>query len=130
MAVTTQAVRILVVEDNMINQKVVQGMLKHFGYAADFAVHGEQALEALDQNDYDLIFMDVQMPVMDGYTATARIREREQVKGLPRMPIIAMTANAMEGDREVCLAAGMDDYLAKPIRPDILQQMIQSWQGK
>jgi CheY-like chemotaxis protein len=118
-------VRILVVEDNPINQKVVKGMLQHFGYAADFVVNGEEALQALDDHDYALIFMDIQMPVMDGHTATKKIRELDSDKS--KTTIIAMTANAMEGDREECLAVGMDDYISKPLKPELLQELLNKW---
>ena len=111
--------RILLAEDNLVNQKLAIRLLERMGYAADIAGNGLEAVAAVERSDYDLVLMDVQMPELDGLEATRRIRQRWPGVTGPR--IIAMTANAMEGDREACLAAGMDDYIAKPIRPEILQ---------
>ena len=116
---------VLVVEDNALNRKVVVTMLKKLGYRADVATNGREALAALDLGGYRLILMDCQMPEMDGFEATGRIRARADA--VARVPIVALTANAMEGDRERCLAAGMDDYLAKPIQLDALQVALESW---
>ncbi|HZM72864.1 MAG TPA: GAF domain-containing protein [Candidatus Polarisedimenticolia bacterium] len=109
--------RVLLAEDNAVNQKLALRLLKGMGYEADLAIDGFKVLEALERQTYDLVLMDVQMPDMDGLEATRRIRQQ-----MPERPvrIVAMTANAMEGDRETCLAAGMNDYLSKPIRPDLL----------
>jgi CheY-like chemotaxis protein len=106
--------RILLAEDNLVNQKLALRLLSNIGYAADVAGDGVQALNALEASDYDVVLMDVQMPELDGLEATRRIRAR-----WPDRPvhIVAMTANAMAGDREDCLAAGMNDYVSKPIRP-------------
>nr|WP_293273351.1 response regulator [Nannocystis sp.] len=104
--------RILAVEDNATNQKLILLMLERLGYRADSAYHGLEALEALARHTYDVVLMDVQMPEMDGLEATRRIRQ--QPGSQPR--IIAMTANAMDSDRQACLAAGMDDYVSKPIQ--------------
>jgi CheY-like chemotaxis protein/HPt (histidine-containing phosphotransfer) domain-containing protein len=123
--------RILLCDDNSINQKVASRLLQQIGYQSDIAANGREALEALDRRHYDLIFMDVMMPEMDGLEATRLIRERQK-RGAhpnyqPRIIIIAMTAQAMQGDREKCLAAGMDDYLAKPIRLADVRDVIQRW---
>lgn len=110
--------RILLAEDNTVNQKLALMILERLGYRADVAGNGMEAIAALCRQSYDVILMDVQMPEMDGITATRQIRELSICRTPPR--IIAMTANAMQGDREQCLAAGMDDYISKPIRPEEL----------
>jgi PAS domain S-box-containing protein len=114
----TSALRILLAEDNTVNQQLAVLLLKKLGYAADIAANGLEALAALEQRQYDVVLMDVQMPELDGLEATRRICARWPTDERPR--IIAMTANAMQEDREACLQAGMDDYLAKPIRPEEL----------
>jgi len=119
--------RVLLVEDNEVNQKVAIGMLSKFGAAVTVARNGHQALANIDAQPFDLVIMDCQMPGMDGFEATRRIREDEQAKGRPRLPIVAMTANAMLGDRERCLQAGMDDYMAKPIKREILERVLIQW---
>jgi two-component system sensor histidine kinase/response regulator len=116
--------RILLAEDNRINQMVALGLLQNIGYTAVVAANGVQVLEALAKNPYDLILMDCQMPEMDGYEATRQIRA-SQISPMPR--IVAMTANAMRGESEKCLAAGMDDYMSKPVRLDRLREMIARW---
>lgn len=118
---------ILVVDDNETNQVVAKGMLGKFGIEAMIANHGQEALEILADKPYDLVFMDCQMPVMDGYTATARIRDSQDQAINNDIPIIAMTANAMEGDKEKCLAADMDDFIAKPVDPVKLRKMLEKW---
>jgi PAS domain S-box-containing protein len=121
---------LLLVEDNPVNQKVAIKMLEKLGYRVEVAVNGCEAMAAIERAVYPLILMDCQMPDMDGFEATRRIRDREKAQGgipAPHVPIIAMTANAMQGDRERCLAAGMDDYVAKPIRSKDLQQVIETW---
>ncbi|MFE8035199.1 response regulator, partial [Thiohalocapsa marina] len=116
--------RILVVEDNALNQEVAVELLTSAGFAVDLAEDGEQAVARVQAADHDLVFMDMQMPVMDGLAATRAIRA---LPGLADLPIVAMTANAMAGDRERCLAAGMNDHLAKPIDPDALWAMVRRW---
>jgi signal transduction histidine kinase/CheY-like chemotaxis protein len=115
--------RVLVAEDNAVNQKLIQALLAKLGYRVTLVSNGKAAVEAASEEAYDLVLMDVQMPMMDGLSATREIRRR--VPG--RLPIVAMTADAMDGDREKCLAAGMDDYLAKPILPDQLNSMLDHW---
>jgi two-component system sensor histidine kinase/response regulator len=119
--------KILVVEDNPVNREVAVGMLESLGCATDAAGDGWLAIEAMNTATYDAVLMDCQMPVMDGMTATAEIRRREQTSGAARVPIIALTANAMEGDRERCLAAGMDDFLSKPFTQQQLATMLRRW---
>jgi two-component system, sensor histidine kinase and response regulator len=115
--------RILVAEDNPVNQQLARAMLKRFGYQADVVGNGQEAVEAVFTVPYDLVLMDCQMPVMDGFEATRVIRQRE---GSARhTSIVAVTANAMEGDRQRCLAAGMDDYVAKPFRAEDIRQMLE-----
>ena len=118
----TKPLRILLTEDILLNQKVALQMLSTYGYQADIANNGKEAVEALQKRPYDLVFMDVQMPEMDGLTATGKIRLNKKIQ---QPYIIAMTAHAMQGDREECLAAGMDDYIGKPIRKQDLAQAIQ-----
>jgi CheY-like chemotaxis protein/HPt (histidine-containing phosphotransfer) domain-containing protein len=119
------AARILLVEDNKINQRVAVSMLTKAGLSADVAENGIEAVDAVERHDYDLILMDVQMPVLDGLEATRRIRALPTDRA--KTPIIAMTAHAMNGDREKCLAVGMDDYLPKPIHPDTFIAIIHRW---
>ncbi|MDH5601218.1 MAG: response regulator, partial [Gammaproteobacteria bacterium] len=117
--------KILVVEDNKINQKVISGVLSKFGIDITIANNGNEALIKLNKTPYDLIFMDCHMPVMDGYEATAEIRKNE-TNG-KHINIIAMTANVMEGDKEECIAAGMDDYVSKPIKFEVLNECLEHW---
>jgi len=118
---------VLVAEDNLVNQKVARLMLRNLGYAVDVVTNGFEAVAAVQRKAYAFVLMDAQMPVMDGLEATRRIRAA-QAAGRPGFPralhIVAMTANAMTGDREICLAAGMNDYLAKPVRPEELRAML------
>ena len=115
---TTSSLRILLAEDNSVNQMVALRILERLGYTADVAANGVEALEALERQPYDVVLMDVQMPELDGLDTSRRIHERWTPEARPR--IVAMTANAMPEEREACFAAGMDDYVAKPIRPDKL----------
>jgi len=120
-------ITILVVEDNVTNQKVALGILRKLGYRSAIANHGEEALEQLSRKDFDLILMDCQMPVMDGYETTRQIRAGLHGVLNPRIPIVAMTANALVGDRELVLEAGMDDFLTKPVSQSRLQQTLERW---
>ena len=119
--------RVLLVEDNPTSQEVGRLILNHMALEVDVAEDGRQALDMMDQNRYDLVFMDCQMPVMDGYESTCRVREREMQGGGPRAVIIALTGNAMEGDRQKCLQAGMDDYLTKPFTLNDVSQVLSRW---
>jgi two-component system sensor histidine kinase/response regulator len=119
--------RILLVEDNPVNREVAAGMLEALSCWTDAAENGWLAIEAMNVTTYDAVLMDCQMPVMDGLTATAEIRRREQTSGAARVPVIALTANAMEGDRERCLAAGMDDFLSKPFTQQQLATLLRRW---
>jgi CheY-like chemotaxis protein len=122
------ALRILLTEDNAINQKVATLMLKKLGCHVVIADNGEQALLALGEQAFDIVLMDCQMPVMDGYAATKLIRNDQSGRFNPRIPIIAMTANAMQGDRENCINAGMNDYIPKPIVQANLLATLNRWQ--
>ncbi len=116
--------RILLVEDNPVNQLVAKGMLSKLGCEVVVAAHGGEALSQLEQNGFDLVLMDCNMPVMDGYEATRQIRHRGR---WPKLPIVALTANAMPEERERCRSAGMNDYLAKPFRREELAALIDTW---
>ncbi len=116
--------RVLLVEDHPVNQRVAERLLRKLGASVRIAHHGAEALERLAEAPADLVLMDCQMPVMDGFTATRLIRERELAQGLPRVPIVALTANVMREDRERCLAAGMDGHLGKPIEPHQLAECL------
>ncbi|MEQ8381007.1 MAG: response regulator [Coleofasciculus sp. A1-SPW-01] len=118
--------KILLAEDNVVNQKVAVNMLKRLGYRPDSVANGLEVLQALHRQSYDVVLMDIQMPEMDGLTATQQICQ--EFSGSARPRIIAMTANAMQGDREECLAAGMDDYMSKPIHVDVLKQVLSQCQ--
>ena len=117
----------LVVDDNSVNQTVAKGMLVKFGIEADSAGNGREAIDKLEQLSYDLVFMDCQMPVMDGYMATQCIRDPHSNVTNHSVPIVAMTANAMQGDREKCMDAGMDDFIAKPVDVVKLQKKLEKW---
>ncbi len=126
-AVRTYCGRVLVAEDNPVNQRVVKMMLERMGCRVDVASNGIEAVQMVRSFHYDLVFMDWQMPEMDGVEATQRIRESET--GARRVPVVALTANAMQGDREKCLAAGMDGFITKPIRPETLRATLERWLG-
>ena len=123
---TTQPLRILLAEDSMINQQVAIGLLERCGHTVTIANNGREVLDIMESQPFDLILMDVQMPVIDGLAATNAIREREK-DGDGRIPVIAMTAHAMKGYREKCIEAGMDDYIAKPVRARQLYETIEQW---
>ena len=124
--VGTSAARVLVAEDNAVNQRIVLHWLERLGYRADVAANGFEALDALSRLPYDAVLMDCRMPEMDGFEATARIRARESSGG-GHTPIIAMTADATAEDRERCLASGMDDYVSKPLKPTDLEAILERW---
>jgi CheY-like chemotaxis protein len=124
--------RVLLVEDNEINQELAREMIQAAGHTCECVGDGKSGVSAALAGGYDLVFMDCMMPEMDGYEAARAIRAEEarrraQGKRGPSIPIIAMTANAMKGDREQCLAAGMDDYMAKPLDPTDVEQMVRRW---
>lgn len=119
--------KVLLVDDNMINQLVAEHMLQQMGVSVDKCVNGREAIEALANETYALVLMDCQMPEMDGFEATRRIREGEAGQRYKQIPIVAMTANAMQGDRELCLTAGMDDYIAKPVEEKLLRSTLAKW---
>ena len=125
--VTSKETRILLVEDNRVNQMLAMAVLKKLGYDADLAEDGQVAVDLLSKRDYTIVLMDCQMPNVDGYAATGIIRDSNSRVLNHDVPIIAMTANAMVGDREKCIRAGMDDYLSKPIRPIELAEMLDEW---
>jgi CheY-like chemotaxis protein len=120
-------VRILLAEDNITNQQVAVGILKKLGLRADAVANGAEAVKALEALPYDLVLMDVQMPEMNGLEATRHIRNPQSAVRNHQIPIIAMTAGAMQGDREKCLEAGMNDYVSKPISPQALAEALDKW---
>jgi CheY-like chemotaxis protein len=124
---TGPGTRILIAEDNIVNQMLVKRMVEKLGHKVEVMANGCETLDALSLIEYDLILMDCQMPVMDGYQATREIRKRE-TEGT-HLPIVAMTANTWDDEKERCLAAGMDDYITKPIRMEALIKVIQRWIG-
>ncbi len=126
-ALTNIGVKVLVVEDTMVNREVCCELLLHLGHSATVANNGREALELLQNERFDVVLMDCQMPVMDGYKATQRHREWESRQGVERLPIIALTGNAMEQDKQLCLDAGMDDYLKKPFNLSDLRDVLARW---
>jgi len=119
-----KSLSILLAEDNLVNQIVTKRMLNKLGYRADVAANGIEVLQALERQHYDVVLMDVQMPEMDGLKATRAIRQRWPDGKLPM--IIAMTASALKGDREMCLAAGMDGYVSKPVKIEMLREALEA----
>jgi len=122
-----QKTRILLAEDNAVNQKVALAMLSKLGFRADAVANGIEAVQALNTIQYDLVLMDCQMPELDGYEATRRIRAEDSEARNPNAPIIALTASAMREDRQRCLEAGMDDFLPKPVNSQALSGMLTKW---
>ncbi len=122
----SNSMRVLLAEDNPVNQRLASRLLEKRGHSVLVVANGLEALEAVEKERFDLVFMDVQMPVMDGFEATTAIRKREGAGGI-RLPIVALTAHAMKGDREKCLAGGMDGYLSKPTRPQELDEVLQDY---
>ena len=116
--------KVLLVEDNPVNQTVIEAMLRSLGYRVSLVGDGAQAVHQVSQQHYAAILMDCRLPIMDGYEATRQIRH---LPGCAELPIIALTANALQGDREACLQSGMNDYLAKPFKRADLQQILQRW---
>ena len=117
--------RVLVVEDNIINQRIAARLLQNLGCTVDVVANGREAVQMIGDIPYDLVLMDVQMPEMDGFAATAEVRRGQGPQ--TSLPIVAMTANAMAGDRERCLEAGMNDYVSKPVHPEDLQRVLHQW---
>ena len=131
----TPTLKILLVEDNKINQEVAVGVLEEFNLATEIANDGQEAIDLLTHAEqsgrpFHLVLMDCQMPRLDGYAATRAIRAGQAGTVTKGIPIIAMTANAMLGDKEKCMAAGMNDYLTKPLEPEALIQALSQWSGK
>jgi CheY-like chemotaxis protein len=118
--------QVLLVEDNQMNQLVAAATLDKLGYEVERADDGAEAIDACMHRQFDAVLMDIQMPVMDGYQATAKIREHEVTTG-HRTPIIGLSARAMDGDRETAIAAGLDDYLTKPLRKEELREKLERW---
>jgi CheY-like chemotaxis protein len=116
---------ILLVEDTLVNQQVAKKLLNKWNFAVTIAENGQRAVNLYQAQEFDLVLMDIQMPIMNGLEATRHIRDHEQRLGLPRTPIIAITANAMQADNDACLASGMDDFIAKPFRADDMLAAIQ-----
>jgi CheY-like chemotaxis protein len=125
----TYNARVLLAEDNLVNQKLAMRILEKMGFQVEAVNNGDEAIHALEKTFYDIVLMDVQMPIMDGLAATQAIRAGYHNLVNPHIPIIAMTAHALKGDRERCLEAGMDDYVAKPIQPEALIDKMVLWLG-
>ncbi|MBA4386960.1 MAG: hypothetical protein C0404_03200 [Verrucomicrobia bacterium] len=127
---TTRRLKVLLAEDNPVNQEVTLSQLEKLGYAADLAADGREAVEAATKDLYDVIFMDCQMPELDGYEATRQIRLIEATRKRPQAYIVALTAHAMQGDREACLEAGMDDYISKPVRQSDIEKALETLESR
>ena len=126
----TRRFSILLVEDNTVNQRVATALLEKEGHLVTIAENGQIALDNLLENSFDLVLMDCQMPVLDGYQAATRWRDIEDNQNRSRVPIIALTANVMPEDKERCLTAGMDDFLPKPVKPHDLRETIARWKRR
>ncbi len=124
------SMRVLLVEDNPVNREVAVAMLERLGCVVQVACDGSEVCEAIDRTRFDLVFMDCQMPVMDGFDTTREVRRRENARGTRRLPIVALTANALAGDREICLAAGMDEFVSKPFKLRDLRAMLERYQPR
>ena len=124
-----QKIRILLVEDNIVNQKLAKKIIEKFGFKVDAVANGKEAVKSLENLKYDIVFMDIQMPEMDGFEATKIVRSNKSNLINHEVPIVAMTAHAMKGDREKCIKAGMNDYTPKPIKPDELLKVIEKYTG-
>lgn len=122
-------IKVLLVEDNRLNQVVAGSTLQKLGCEVDIVDGGSAAVDACQRRTYDLVVMDVMMPDMDGYEATAAIRAAELASGTPHVPVIGLSARAMDGDREIAIAAGFNDYLTKPLREDALRDALDRWIG-
>jgi CheY-like chemotaxis protein len=122
--------RVLLAEDDLINQQVASAVLSKFGLNVDIAANGHEAVNALSEHEYELVFMDCMMPVMDGYQATKAIRTGLAGDNNKHIPVVALTADAMSGSEEKCRAAGMDDYMTKPLDPDQMTRVLEKWLGK
>jgi CheY-like chemotaxis protein/HPt (histidine-containing phosphotransfer) domain-containing protein len=129
-APSVEGLRLLVVEDHPLNQEVMRDLLGSLGYTFDLAGNGAEALRALERKEYSLILMDCQMPELDGYEATRRLRRIEREQGQPRTPIVAVTAHALADEREKVLQAGMDDFLTKPVQLAALSQVLEKWASR
>ena len=123
----TGCYKVLVAEDNIVNQKVIKGMLARLELDVDVVADGQAAVDAVCGTEYSAVIMDCQMPVLDGYEATAAIRQLVRDNKVKDLPIIALTANAMIGDKEKCLDSGMDDFLPKPVTLETLGPMVRKW---
>lgn len=121
------SLKVLMVEDNLVNQKVTSAMLKHFGIESDIAENGQEAVDMVQQKSYDIIFMDCQMPVMNGFDATREIRKQEGGATSNTVPILAMTANASPDAVSECYDSGMNDVIAKPVELGTLGEMLNKW---
>jgi len=124
--VAERALSLLLAEDNVVNQHLATRLLEKMGHSVVLAQNGLEAMSQHASGEFDAVLMDVQMPEMDGFQATKAIRDREKAMGTPRLPIIALTAHAMAGDREKCMQAGMDHYLSKPLKAQELQDLLQT----